>query len=200
MNVEDVPRKLGVPDHTFRASWAAEYAGYFAEAAECLRNTAEQAVEQCYESLSSRQVQRLTSLAELEPEERRLVTRARSTGHASALLSLFAIEVALKAYQIRDKGDHENEHDLTKLLNSLNEETKARLEELCPAVTETVTKHHKGFVSLRYQFEALGKSEGVTIPETTDPLHEVAKAIAQSLRDEPAIREVVAAARTGRER
>ena len=144
-------------------------------------------------------MRRLTSPAELEPEEHRLFTRARSTGHAGALLSLFAIEVALKAYQIRDRGQHENEHDLRKLFDSLNEETRARLTELCPEVTETVTKHHKGFVSLRYQFEELGKSKGVKIPKSTDPLHGVAKKVAEALREEPAIQDVVAAVRTGGE-
>lgn len=134
----------------------------------------------------------------MKPEERRLFARARATGHAGALLSLFAIELALKAYQIRDKGQHENEHDLRKLFDSLNEETKARLKELCPEVTETVTTHHKGFVSLRYQFEELGKSKGVKIPKSTDPLHGVAKTIAEALREEPAIQEVVSAVRTGR--
>ena len=199
MTVEDVPRKLGVAADAFRASWAAEYAGYLAEAAESLLDTATQAEQECYESLKHRGVRRLVPSVELEPEERRLVTRARSTGHAGALLSLFAIEVALKAYQIRDRGKHENEHDLTKLFDSLNEETKARLKELCPEVTETVTKHHEGFVSLRYQFEELGKSKGVKIPKSTDPLHGVAKKIAEALREEPAIQEVVAAVRTGRE-
>ena len=199
MTVEDVPRKLGVADHRFRASWAAEYAGYFAEAAERLRDTATQAEQECYESLRSRGVRRLNSRAELEPEERRLVMRARSTGHASALLSLFAIEVALKAYQILDRGQHESEHDLAKLFDSLDEETKARLKEVCPEVTETVTKHRKGFVSLRYQFEELGKSKGVKIPKSTDPLHKVPTKIANALREEPAIQEVVAAVQTGRE-
>ena len=199
MTVEDVPRKLGIADHAFRASWAAEYAGYFAEAAERLRDTATQAEQECYESLRSRGVRRLVSRAELEPEERRLVMRARSTDHAGALLSLFAIEVALKAYQILDRGQHENEHDLAKLFDSLKEETKARLKEVCPEVTETVTKHRKGFVSLRYQFEELGKSKGVKIPKSTDPLHGVPTKIAKALREEPAIQEVVAAVRTGRE-
>jgi len=134
----------------------------------------------------------------MEPEERRLVARARATGHAGALLSLFAIEVALKAYQILDRGQHENEHDLRKLFDSLNEETRARLKELCPEVTETVATHHRGFISLRYQFEELGKSKGVKIPKPTDPLHGVAKTIAEVLREESAIQEVVSAVRTGR--
>lgn len=194
MTVEDVPRQLGVANHAFRASWAAEYAGYFAEAAERLRDTATQAEQDCYESLRSRGVRAPIRRAVLEPEERRLVTRARSMSHASALLSLFAIEVALKAYQIRDSGQHKSEHDLTKLFNSLKEETRARLKELCPEVTETVTRHRNGFVSHRYQFEELGKSKGVKIPESTDPLHAVAKKIVEALSQEPAIQEVVAAA------
>ncbi len=140
----------------------------------------------------------MDSPAELEPEERRLVMRARSTDHASALLSLFAIEVALKAYQILDRGQHEPGHDLAKLFNSLNQETKARLKEICPEVTETVTKHRKGFVSLRYQFEELGKSKGVKIPKSTDPLLEVPTKIVNALREEPAIQEVVAAVQAGR--
>ena len=145
MTVEDVPRKLGVADRAFRASWAAEYAGYLAQASESLRDTATQAEQQCYESLKSRGVRRLDSSAELEPEERRLFTSARSTSHAGALLSLFAIEVALKAYQIRDRGQQsKNDHDLARLFESLNEETRARLKELCPEVMETVTKHRKG--------------------------------------------------------
>ena len=199
MTDEDVPRKLGVADHAFRASWAAEYAGYFAEAAESLRNTATQAEQECYESLSSRGVRPPIARAELEPEERRLITRARSADHAGALLSLFAIEVALKAYQIRDRGQHENEHDLAKLFDSLNEETKTRLKALCPEVTDTVTRHANGFVTLRYQFEELGNSKGVKIPKPTDPLHGVAKKIAEALREEPVIQEVVAAVQTGRE-
>ncbi len=142
----------------------------------------------------------MDSSAELEPEERRLFASARSTSHAGALLSLFAIEVALKAYQIRDRDKHENEHDLRKLFDSLNEETKARLKDLCPEVTEVVTKHHEGFVALRYQFEELGKSRGVKIPKSTDPLHGVARKIAEALREEPSIQEVVAAVGTGRER
>lgn len=200
MTVEDVPRRLGVENHAYRASWAAEYAGYYAEAAESLRDTATQAEQECYESLSSRGVRPPVSLADLEPEERRLFTRARSAGHVSALVSLFAIEVALKAYQIRDKGQHnKNEHDLARLFDSLNGETKKRLVEVCPEVTETVTKHRKGFVALRYQFEELGESKGVSNPKSTDPLHGVAKKIAEALREEPAIQEVVAAVRTGRE-
>ena len=198
MSVEDVPRKSGVEDHAFRASWAAEYAGYFAEAAESLRNTATQAEQECYESLSSRGVRPPIARAGLEPEERRLITRARSAGHVSALVSLFAIEVALKAYQIRDTGQHEHGHNLAKLFDSLNEETKTRLKELCPEVTDTVTKHAEGFVTLRYQFEDLAKSKGVKIPKPTDPLHGVAKKIAEALREEPAIQEVVAAVQTGR--
>ncbi len=142
----------------------------------------------------------MDSSAELEPEERRLFTSARSTSHAGALLSLFAIEVALKAYQIRDRGQQsKNDHDLARLFESLNEETRARLKELCPEVMETVTKHRKGFVSLRYQFEELGESKGVKIPKATDPLHGVAPQIVEALLEEPAIQEVVAAVRTGRE-
>ena len=199
MTVEDVPRKSGVEDHAFRASWAAEYAGYLAEAAESLRDTATRAERECYESLRSRGVRLPVSPAELEPEERRLFTRARSADHGGALLSLFAIEVALKAYQILDRGQHENEHNLAKLFDSLNEATKTRLKELCPEVTDTVTKHAMGFVTLRYQFEELGESKGVKIPKPTDPLHGVAKKIAETLREEPAIQKVVAAVRTGRE-
>ena len=199
MTVEDVPGKLGVADHAFRASWAAEHACYFAEAAECLRDTAQQAEQQCFESLMRRGVDRLPPRDQMEPEERRLIARARATGHAGALLSLFAIEVALKAYQILDMGQHENEHDLAKLFDSLHEETRARVEELCPEVTRTVTTHRNGFVSLRYQFEELGKSKGVKIPKSTDPLHGVAKKIAEALREEPAIQEVVSAVQTGRE-
>ncbi len=115
------------------------------------------------------------------------------------MLSLFAIEVALKAYQILDRGQHENEHNLAKLFDSLNEATKTRLKELCPEVTDTVTIHAMGFVTLRYQFEELGKSKGVKIPKPTDPLHGVAKKIAETLREEPVIQKVVAAIRTGRE-
>lgn len=199
MTVENVPGKLGVADHAFRASWAAEHTCYFAEAAECLRDTAQQAEQQCFESLMRRGVDRLPPRDQMEPEERRLFARARATGHVGALLSLFAIEVALKAYQILDRGQHENEHDLAKLFDSLNEETQARLKELGPEVTETVTKHHRGFVSLRYQFEELGKSQGVKIPMPTDPLHGVAKKIAEALREEPAIQEVVAAVQTATE-
>ncbi len=66
-------------------------------------------------------------------------------------------------------------------------------------MAETVTEHRNGFVSLRYQFEKLGKSKGVKIPQLTDPLHEVAKKLTEALREEPAIQEVVAAVRTGRE-
>ena len=197
MTDQDVPRMLGVADDMFRASWAAEYAGYFAEAAESLRDTAEQAEQQCSESLWSRGIRSLTPQTELEPGERRLLTRARSTGHTSALLAVFAIELGLKAYQIRDRGQHQKGHDLRKLFDSLNEETKARLKKLCPEVTETVTKHRDGFVSLRYQFEKLGESKSVQIPKSTDPLYEVATRLAESLREEPAIQELVAAARTG---
>ncbi len=194
MTVEDVPRELNVADRAFRASWAAEYAGYFAEAAESLRDAAERAEKECSESLGSRGAQHPLSSTELEPEERRLFARARSTGHAGALLSLFAIEVALKAYQILHKGQHDrNQHNLVKLYDSLNDETKARLTTVCPELTEIVTKHRKAFVSLRYQFEDLGKSKGVKIPKPTDPLHEVAKKLAEPLRKERAIQEFVTA-------
>ena len=196
MTDQDVPRMLGIADDMFRASWAAEYAGSFAEATEGLRHAAEQAEQECAESLWSRGLDRLPSRVQLRPEERRLFARARATGHAGALLSLFAIELALKAYQILDRGQHQKGHDLRKLFDSLNEETKARLKKLCPEVTETVTKHRDGFVSLRYQFEKLGESKSVKIPKSTDPLYEVAKRLAESLREEPAVQEVVVAART----
>ncbi len=75
MTVEKVPEELGIADSAFKASWAAEYAGYFAEAAERLRDTAARAEQECHESLKSRGLRRLRSRAELEPEERRLVTR-----------------------------------------------------------------------------------------------------------------------------
>ncbi|MXX68815.1 MAG: HEPN domain-containing protein [Gemmatimonadales bacterium] len=194
MTVEDGPRKLG--DSDLVLTWAAEFAGYFAEAAESLRDTASQAEQECCESLESRGVQAWGSSTELEPQEHQLFVRARATGHAGALLSLFAIEVALKAYQIRDMGEYEREHDLRKLFDSLNKTTKARLEELCPGVTETVTKHRNGFVSLRYLFEELGKSKRAEIPKSADPLHGVAKKIAEALREEPEIQESVAAGRT----
>ncbi len=185
MTVEDVPRKLGESNHVLRASWAAEFAGYFAEAAERLLDTATQAEQGCYESLKNRGVHRLVSSNECAPEERQLFIRARAAGHAGALLSLFAIELALKAYQIRDCGQHEQEHDLRKLFDSLCEDTKAQLKGLCPEVTETVTKHRKGFVDLRYQFEELGKSKDVKIPKPNDPLHGVAKKITDALRAGP---------------
>ena len=106
---------------------------------------------------------------------------------------------AQKPIRSATRGQHENEHNLAKLFDSLNEETKARLKELCPEVTDTVTKHAMGFVTLRYQFEELGESKGVKIPKPTDPLHGVAKKIAEALREESAIQEVVAAVQTGRE-
>ena len=152
-----------------------------------------QAEKCCAEALMSRQVQQLT-LVELEPEERRLVARARSMSHASALLSLLGIEIALKGYQIRDCGGHTHTHDLQHLFDSLKSETKSRLEEIGPEVSETLSKHRKGFVSLRYQFEDSGDSRPVVIPRPSDPLHSAAMSIVEALIREPGVQQVAARA------
>ena len=140
----------------------------------------------------------MTSPAELESEERQLVAKARSMGHASALLSLLAIEIALKGYQIRDRGRHTHAHDLQCLFDSLNTETKTRLKEIGPEVPETLSKHCIGFVSLRYQFEELGNSTGVGIPKARDPLHTAATRIVEALMEEPSVRQVAARAGAAR--
>lgn len=181
---EDVPAAGRDAVHVFRAGWAAEYAKFMTEAAAHLRKTAIDAEDRCFESLTNRQVGRLTSLDELTPNEHSLVARARATSHASALLSLLAIEIALKGYQIRDRGQHTRAHDLLSLFDSLNPETRQRLEALHPELVETLRSHHLGFVSLRYQFEELGNLEKVAIPKSTDPLHGVAELVVEALTQE----------------
>ena len=181
---EDAPAEGGSADHAFRATWAAGYAKFMTEAAAHLRLTAMDAEDRCLESLTNRQVRQLPSLDELKPEEHTLVARARATSHASALLSLLAIEIALKGYQIRDRGQHAHEHDLLSLFDSLNPETRQRLEALGPELIETLKRHHLGFVSLRYQFEELGNMERVAIPKSTDPLHGVAELVVEALIEE----------------
>ena len=149
------------------------------EAAEQLRQTAMQEEQQCSEALVEEDQGKPVGA-----EGRRLIARTRSMSHASALLALLAIEIALKGYQIRDCGRHETCHDLQKLFNSLKEETKARLKELGPEVTETLRKHQRGFVTLRYQFEELGNDTSVGIPRPSDPLHELATKIVEALIEE----------------
>ena len=106
------------------------------------------------------------------------------------LLSLFALEIALKGYQILDCGRHTHDHDLRRLFDSLSSETKTRLKELGPEVPETIEKHHNGFVSLRYQFEEVGDSKRVAIPRAVDPLHGAARTMVEALAQEPSVREV----------
>lgn len=144
---EDVPAAGRDAVHVFRTAWAAEYAKFLTEAAAHLRETAIDAEDRCFESLTNRQVGRLTSLDGLTPEEHCLVARARATSHASALLSLLAIEIALKGYQIRDHGQHTRAHDLLSLFDSLNPDTRQRLDALDPKLVETLGRHHLGFVS-----------------------------------------------------
>lgn len=156
------------------------------EAADCLRQAAMEAEQQFSEEVGEEDRR--------EPEgaeERRLFARTRAMSLASALLALFAIELALKAYQIRDCGQHETGHDLQKLFDSLKEETKARLEKLGPEVTDTLRNHRQGFVSLRYSFEELFNSISVAIPRPSDPLHAVAMQIVEALIKEPSVRQVV---------
>ena len=107
-------------------------------------------------------------------------------GHASALLALLGMELALKAYQILDKGQHEHGHDLGRLFDSLNAETKARLSELGPEVAATLQEYPQGFVSLRYQFEELGKGTSVAVPRDDalhydDALHEAVAMVVEAL-------------------
>ena len=176
MSVEDTPRELGVADPAFRAAWVADFALYMNKAAEHLRQTAMQAEQQCPEAVVEEDQGKTVGA-----EGRRLVARTRAMSLASALLALFAIELALKAYQTRDCGRHETWHDLQKLFDSLNEETKTRLKELGPEVTETLRNYPKGFVSLRYPFEELFNSRSVVIPRPSDPLHAVATKISEAL-------------------
>ena len=176
MSVEDMPREMGVADPAFRAAWVSDFAGYMTEAAEHLRQTAMYAEQQCYEAVVEEDQGK-----PIGAEGRRLVARTRAMSLASALLALFAIELALKAHQIRDCGQHKNWHDLQKLFDSLNEETKTRLKKLGPEVTETLRNHRKGFVSLRYPFEELFSLNSVVIPRPSDPLHAVATKIREAL-------------------
>ncbi len=168
-------------DRAFRAQWPAEYAAYVNKAAEHLRQNAIQAAKSCGESLESRSVQQLPLPDELEGEELRLFVEARSYGLGSALLSLLAIEIALKAYQILDNGKHTHVHHLGRLFDSLNSETKARLDKLVPELAETVANHPEGFVSVRYQFEELNVGESVKIPRLCDPLHAAASETVKAL-------------------
>ena len=191
----DAPRELGVDKDVFRARWAAEYAGYMTEAAKLRRPTAMQA-EESFQALTNRQAPPSTSPDELVPEERRLRDKARSMSHACALLSLLAIEIALKGWQILDCGQHARDHDLQVLFDSLKTETRAHLEKLGPEVTETLKTHPTGFVSLRYQFEELGNSESVVIPKPSDPLHTAATRIVQDLMEEPRVQQVATHANT----
>ena len=159
--------------------WASEFAGYITEAAEHLRQTAMQEVEQYSEAVGEEDPG-MTDGA----EQIRLLFRARAMSLASALLALLAIELALKAYQIRERGQHETGHDLQKLFDSLNEETRTRLKNLGPEVTETLGNHRQGFVSLRYLFEELGNARSVAIPRPDDPLHAAATKILEALKEE----------------
>ena len=181
---EDAAAARRGADHVFRAAWAAEYAKFMTEAAAHLRQAAMDAEDRCFESLTNRRVGRLTSLDELKPEEHSLVAKTRATSHASALLSLLAIEIALKGYQIRDGHRHMRAHDLLSLFDSLNPETRQRLEALDSELVETLNRHRLGFVSLRYQFEELGNLERVAIPKSTDSLHEVAELVVEALIEE----------------
>ena len=182
VSAEDAPRQALVADQVFRlAAWAAEYAGYLNEAAKHLQETAIQSQERCLEALERREVQQFDGPGELEPEEGLLFREARAMGHASALLALLGMELALKAYQILDKGQHEHGHDLGRLFDSLNAETKARLSELGPEVAATLQEYPQGFVSLRYQFEELGKGTSVAVPRPDDALHEAVAMVVEAL-------------------
>ncbi len=122
-----------------------------------------------------------------EPEEWRLeewqlAAKTRAMAHTSALQALLAIEIALKAYQIRDTGQHTHTHNLQCLFDSLKDATRTRLENLGPEVKSTLQKYPKGFVALRYPFEQLGNSEWFYIPRPTDPLYAAATNIVKALK------------------
>ena len=154
------------------------YAKFVTEAAAHLRLTAMDAEDRCLESLTNRQVRRLPPLDELKPEEHTLVATARATSHASALLSLLAIAIALKGYQIRDRGQHARMHDLLSFVGSLNPETRQRLEALGPRANRNSQEApSRVCFPTVYQFEELGNMERVAIPKSIDPLHGVAELV-----------------------
>ena len=188
---EEVPQR-----HPLRAAtWAAEHAIYLSEAAQKLRQSAEAAEECGGDALVSRGVkEKLSSIAELQPSEQLHAGRARGRACASALLSLFAIEVALKAYQFRDLGKREFRHDLKCLFDSLKPGTQADLDRLVPELQDTLKKHPNGFVSLRYMYEDLADLNVVKIPKPSDPLHSAAVNIAAALRADPELQKVAARA------
>lgn len=169
-------------DTTRRADWAAEFAWYSNQVVEHLLETAEQTLDDLVAKLDRRKGTNADRWKPREPEEIRLVGKTRAMAHTSGLQALLAIEIALKAYQIRDTGRHTHTHNLQHLFNSLKDETRTRLENLGPEIKSTLQKHPEGFVELRYPFERLGNLEKFDIPRPTDPLYVAAKKIVDALK------------------
>ena len=158
---------------TRRAEWAAEFAWYLNQVVELLLKTAEQTLGE---------LEATREPEEWRLEEWRLAAKTRAMAHTSALQALLAIEIALKAYQIRDTGQNTHTHNLQCLFDSLKDATRTRLENLGPEIRGTFEKYPKGFVELRYPFEQLGNSECFYIPRPTDPLYVAAKRIVEALK------------------
>ena len=166
---------------TRRAQWAAEFAWYSNQAAEHLLKTAAQTLDDLVAKLDRRKGTSADNWKPREPEEIRLAGKTRAMAHTSVLQALLAIEIALKAYQIRDTGQYTRTHNLQCLFNSLKDETRTRLENLGPEIKSTLQKHPMGFVDLRYPFEQLGNSKEFDIPRPTDPLYVAATKIVEAL-------------------
>ena len=90
---------------------------------------------------------------------------------AEPILLSLALEIALKAWQCREKGAPEHCHDLLRLFEGLEPNTQKRLEARMPAMVDPLFKetlreslrellcsHRKAFIKWRYPYE--GDSEG----------------------------------------
>ena len=167
---------------TLRAEWAAEFAWYSNQVGEHLLETAAQTLDDLVAKVDRRKGTSADNWKPREPEEIRLASKTRAMAHTSVLQALLAIEIALKAYQIRDTGQNTRTHNLQRLFNSLKDETRTRLENLGPEIKSTLQKHPEGFVDLRYPFEQLGNLKRFDIPRPTDPLYVAATKIVEALK------------------
>ena len=86
---------------------------------------------------------------------------------AEPILLSLALEIALKAWQCREKGAPKPSHDLLQLFEGLEEATQKRLEAKMPplldpwlgwpireGLRELLCSHRKAFIKWRYPYEA----------------------------------------------
>ena len=83
-----------------------------------------------------------------------LKAQSRTMAYWGVILAVFTLEIALKVLLMQESQKPRNTHDLTKLFEDLNPDTRQRLTNAIPDLRTTFDQHRHAFEKMRYPYES----------------------------------------------